>query len=303
MQIKTRLQTLCVIVSILSGLAACGKRTRSTEDLNAKGVKSTSPEETEKLQSQIRDQYEALAKLSNEKSSLETRANSLDAEITEIKAKLAATGLSDQEKAELQKKIEELNRVDLQIADLTAKNADLKKQLDDMIAENSKLQKKLEASKAPVTPQRGAGVQTGGEAIVTFFSLRYADPNKIKNDCLDIPNNSSADDVQLISYPCKADASNQHFTFVDTIKPFFAIKIQSSGKCLAASSNAEDAAVVQKTCAESESQTWDLTAPSATDIFIRNKASGKCMKIQSDGKISLGNCEYNSTPFNKTPVN
>ncbi|MDQ3232811.1 MAG: RICIN domain-containing protein, partial [Pseudobdellovibrionaceae bacterium] len=131
-----------------------------------------------------------------------------------------------------------------------------------------------------------------------FYGFRYADPAKVKNDCLGVPAGSTLDNVQLTSTPCSATAQNQQFTVLDPANQFFFIKPRLSNKCMSVVSNAENAAVVQKTCTNTTDQSWEFFVRGTAEFRLRNQFSGKCLKIQADGKLIQGDCNLNSTYFN-----
>ncbi len=307
--------SLTIVSLCLSTLIACGQRSSESPSLGTSGLAVpptaqgvNSSDKTAELEKLIRTQLEALTKLSTDKATLQERSEALDAQIKALNEQLTTSNnLTTQAKVELQKKIEELSaqkaEADKQMTLLTLRNAELQKQLDDAKAANAQLQRDLEAAKKAAAQQTAstttAGTTTTGTTTTTtgkFYAFRYADPNKVKNDCLDVPSGNTADFVQLISFPC-GTGTNQQYSVVDPSNQFFQIKPRSSGKCMTASSAAENAAVIQKTCGNTADQNWEFFVRGQMEFRLRNQSSGKCLKIAADGKIIQGDCSTNSTYF------
>jgi myosin heavy subunit len=303
----TLARNLVVILSLNLLTFACGQRTSETPTLGIGQQAVNDKDRTEELEKLIRDQSELLNKLSTEKATLSERSSSLESQITALNKQLADNkSLSDQQKVDLEKRLRDLQdekaKVDKAMTELSTKNAQLEKQLADAKAENDRLQRDLAAARAAnqqaaTTTAPAATTSTAG-ATSRLHLFKYADPNKAKNDCLNVPGSSTADNVQISSIPCVNGAQYQQFFVVDPTPTYFTIRARHSGKCLAVNSTAENAAVVQEACTNTTDQSWEFFVRGQTDFRLRNQFSGKCMKIQADGKIVSGDCSLNSTYFN-----
>jgi hypothetical protein len=130
-----------------------------------------------------------------------------------------------------------------------------------------------------------------------IYGFKYAHPNRVKNDCLSIPGNSTLDNVQVRSAPCVTGAQNQQFMIPDPVPTYFSIKPALSNKCLTVVSSAESAAVVQRSRTGTSDQSWEFFIRGAAELRLRNQFSCKCFKIQADGKIIQGDCNLSSTYF------
>ncbi len=300
-------RNLVVVLSLNLLALACGQRTSETPSLGVAAQNAANNNDrTAELEKLIRDQSEALTRLSTDKATLQERANSLDSQIKALNDQLASNKtLTEQQKVDMQKQITDLQTqktaLDKQISELTTKNADLQKQLDQAKAENDRLQRELNAARAAAannTATTPAASTTTGTATAKLYGFKYADPNKVKNDCLTLPGNSTLDNVQITSAPCVTAAQNQQFTVLDPANTYFTIRPRLSNKCLSVASTAEGAAVVQKTCTNTTDQSWEFFVRGAAEFRLRNQFSGKCLKIQADGKIIQGDCNLNSTYFN-----
>jgi hypothetical protein len=245
-----------------------------------------------------------LTKLSTDKATLQERANSLDSQIKALNEQLASNKtLTEQQKIDMQKQITDLQTqkagLDKTIAELTTKNAELQKQLDQAKLDNERLQRDLANARAAAANNTATApaASTTGTATGKIYGFKYADPNKAKNDCLGIPGGSTLENVQLTSAPCVTAAQNQQFTVLDPANTFFSIRPRLSNKCLSVINTTEGAAVVQKTCTNTTDQSWEFFVRGAAEFRLRNQFSGKCLKIQADGKIVQGDCNLNSTYF------
>jgi hypothetical protein len=302
-------RNLVVVLSLNLLTLACGQRTSDTPSLGVAAQNAAnSNDRTAELEKLIRDQSEALTKLSTDKATLQEKANSLDSQIKALNDQLTTNRtLTEQQKVDMQKQITELQTqkaaLDKQIIELTTKNADLQKQLDQAKLENERLQRDLNTARAAAnnTATAPAASTTTGTATGTatgkLYGFKYADPNKVKNDCLGIPGGSTLDNAQLTSAPCVTAAQNQQFTVLGPANTFFSIKPRLSNKCLSVANTVEGTAVVQKTCTNTTDQSWEFFVRGAAEFRLRNQYSGKCLKIQADGKIIQGDCNLNSTYF------
>lgn len=302
-------RNLMMILSLNVLALACGQRTSETPTLGNSGLglpaqqAANDPNDrTAELEKLIRDQSEALTKLSTDKATLQERASSLDSQIKALSDQLESNKtLTEQQKLDMQKQINDLTTqkvaLEKQITDLNTKNTDLQKQLDAAKAENARLERELAAAKASQPAANNTAPTTNTAATGKFYGFRYADPNKVKNDCLTVPGGSTADNVQLTSAPCSTTAQNQQYTVLDPANQFFFIKPRLSNKCMSVVSTAENAAVVQKTCTNTTDQSWEFFVRGSAEFRLRNQFSGKCLKIQADGKMIQGDCNLNSTYF------
>jgi hypothetical protein len=298
-------RNLVVVLSLNMLALACGQRASDTPTLGVSAQQAaTSNDRTAELEKLIRDQSEALTKLSTDKATLQERANSLDSQIKALNDQLTSNKtLTEQQKVDMQKQITDLQTqkaaLDKQILELQTKNTELTNELNRAKLENERLQRELNAARAAAA-NTTAAAPAATTATVTgskMYGFKYADPNKVKNDCLGIPGNSTLDNVQMTSVPCVTGAQNQHFAIPDPVPTFFTIKPRLSAKCLTVMSAAENAAVVQRTCTNTTDQSWEFFVRGAAEFRLRNQFSGKCLKIQADGKIIQGDCNLNSTYF------
>ncbi len=296
-------------LSLLFSLAqSCGQRSSDSPTLGNSGL--TLPATTQNVQSDrsaeleklILDQSAALDKLSLDKSSLEEQALALDAQIKALNIELTTSkALTEQQKIDMQKQIADLTAqkaaLDKTILDLNTKNADLQKQLDAAKAANIQLQKDLEAAKQVAAQQAAAANTPPVPTTANFYSFRFADPANVKRDCIDVTGASTAEFASVFAYPCGTASLNQQFAVQNPANQFFQIKARHSGKCLIASELTEGAYVFQKTCTTDLKNNWEFFTRGQANFRLRSQFSGKCMKIQADGRIVLGNCETNATYF------
>ena len=310
MKLHSGRNTILFLSLVIVSLSACGQRTSETPSLGNSGLgmppsqQAASSDRSAELEKLIRDQSDALTQLSTDKATLKERAASLDAQIKALNDDLATNKtLSEQQKVEMTKSITDLqvrrDALEKDLKDMTDKNAALQKQLDDAKTQNAALQRQLDAARAAQQTQQTQQATTTNTATTAanFYKFRYVDAAKVKNDCLDVPSGNTADGVQLISYPCNTASQNQLYVVTNPANQFFTIKPRLSGKCITASSNAEGAAVIQKTCTNTTDQTWEFFVRGQAEFRLRNQFSGKCMKILADSKIVQGDCNTNSTYF------
>jgi hypothetical protein len=315
MKLHSGRNTICFLSLVIVSFSACGRRSAETPALGNSGLgmpasqQAVSSDRSAELEKLIRDQSDALTKLSTDKATLTERAASLDTQIKTLTSDLASNKtLTDAQKAEMTKTIAALqaekDNLNKQMKEMTDKNAALQKQLDDTRAQNATLQRQLEAARVAQQAQQAStataptAVKTASTTTATsFYKFRYVDAARVKNDCLDVPSGNTADGVQLISFPCNTASMNQMYVIDSPVNTFFMIKPRLSGKCITASSSLEGAAVIQKTCTNTQDQTWEFFVRGQTEYRLRNQFSGKCLKIQSDGKIIQGDCSTNSSYF------
>ncbi|HET9236812.1 MAG TPA: RICIN domain-containing protein [Oligoflexus sp.] len=297
-------RNVLVVLSLNMLALACGQRTSDTPTLGVSAQQAAnSNDRTAELEKLIRDQSEALTKLSTDKATLKERADGLDAQIKNLNEQLATNKtLTETQKTEMQAKITKLESdktsLEKQIAELDAKNKQLTTDLNNAKLENDRLQRELNAARAAANNTAAAPAATTTTITGSkLYGFKYADPNKVKNDCLGIPGNSTLDNVQMTSAPCVTGAQNQQFAIPDPVPTFFTIKPRLSAKCLTVISAAENAAVVQRSCTNTTDQSWEFFVRGAAEFRLRNQFSGKCLKIQADGKIIQGDCNLNSTYF------
>lgn len=118
-------------------------------------------------------------------------------------------------------------------------------------------------------------------AIVTFSSTAV---NQNGGNCLDLPNSSTTNGIQLLQYSCNSGA-NQRFTFtpVAASSDLYTIGTLTAGKCVDVNgaSTADNATIIQWTCHSGTNQQWRLTpvAISGTDktFNLVSVRSGKCI--------------------------
>lgn len=301
----TLARNLVVVLSLNMLALACGQRTSETPTLGVSAQQAAnSNDRTAELEKLIRDQGEALTKLSTEKATLKERADNLDSQIKNLNEQLASNKtLTETQKAEMLAKIAKLesDKADLTkaMADLDAKNKQLQADLDKAKLENERLQRALNEARAAnnTASAPAATTTTPAAAGSKFHGFRYFDQTGKANDCLGIPGNSTTENVQLTASPCVTGAQSQTFAMPDPVPTFFAMRSRLSNKCVAVISSAENAAVVQRTCTGGNDQAWEFFVRGATEFRLRNQFSGKCLKIQSDGKMIQGDCNTNSTYF------
>jgi hypothetical protein len=301
----TLARNLVVVLSLNMLALACGQRTSDTPTLGVSAQQAAnSNDRTAELEKLIRDQGEALTKLSTEKATLKERADNLDSQIKGLNEQLASNKtLTEAQRTEMQAKITKLEseKADLTkaMADLDMKNKQLQAELDRAKLENQSLQRQLNEARAAAsnTATAPATTTTTAAAGSKFHGFRYYDPTGKVNDCLGVPGNSTLENVQLTSSPCVNGAQSQTFAMPDPVPTFFALRSRLSNKCVAVISGAENAAVVQRTCTGGTDQAWEFFVRGATEFRLRNQFSGKCLKIQSDGKMIQGDCNTNSTYF------
>ncbi|WP_176736565.1 RICIN domain-containing protein [Oligoflexus tunisiensis] len=298
-----------IILSVNLCILACGRRSSETPELGTRDLPSQKALDDDEdrfaeLEKLIRDQSEALTKLSTDKSTLQEKSNNLEAQIKALTEQLESNRtLTETQKTEMQKQITDLQAqkatLDKQITELNARNAELQKQLDAAKAENARLERELAAAKAAAANgvATSTSTTTPSAAASQFHGFRYADPDKVKNDCLGVPGGSTVDNVQLTSSACSTTALNQQFAVLDPANQYFFIKPRLSNKCMSVISSTEGTAVVQKTCTNTTDQSWEFFVRGSTEFRIRNQFSGKCLKVLTDGKLVQGDCNLNSTYF------
>ncbi len=271
--------------------------------------------------------------LSLERQRLTTEKKQVEDQIELLREEIAATEISNQEErtrlmAELeeaqtsQKTLEDmlkenedkLEAAQKEIEELDAEVKRLNAKIDEMQARIDTLEAELAAEKAKNAAKQDDTVKTddtqdetkdGDEAATsvgedtTNYIFRYAQGN----DCLEVANSSVANNVQIMALPCNTAARNQHFA-APTAKTevFFILKARHSAKCVAIDANAknmENAPVKQQSCdLSADEHYWEFYVRGDKDFRLRNKASGKCLKIASDGKVVQGDCDTNYTFFN-----
>ena len=132
--------------------------------------------------------------------------------------------------------------------------------------------------------------QPAHTAPVTFTSTAV---NQAGGNCVDVPNSSSSNGVQLILWSCHG-GSNQSFTFVPVsgAADQYNIKTLTSGSCVDVygASTSDSARVVQWSCHSGNNQRFRLqavTVSGAANTFnVVAVHSGKCIVPSGDGTTS-----------------
>ncbi|NUR48453.1 MAG: family 43 glycosylhydrolase [Hamadaea sp.] len=141
----------------------------------------------------------------------------------------------------------------------------------------------------PLMVLASLGFPTPAQAIVTFSSAAV---NQNGGNCMDVPNGSATNGVQLLQYGCNS-GTNQTFTFtpVSGTTDRYTISTLNAGKCVDVygASTADNATIIQWTCHSGTNQQWRLTAVtvSGTDktFNIASVSSGKCI-VPSGGSAA-----------------
>lgn len=116
------------------------------------------------------------------------------------------------------------------------------------------------------------------QAIVSFTSTAV---NQNGGNCMNLPNNSTANGVQLTQLGCSSGA-NQNFTFnpVAGSSDTYTISTMTAGKCVDVygASTADNATIIQWTCHSNNNQRWRLV-PVGTDKTFQlvSVGSNKCL--------------------------
>lgn len=118
-------------------------------------------------------------------------------------------------------------------------------------------------------------------AIVAFSSTAV---NQNGGNCVDLPNSSANNGVQLVQYGCNG-GSNQNFSFtpVPGSADLYTMNTMTAGKCVDVygASTADNATIIQWTCHGGTNQQWRLTPVtiSGTDktFNVVSARSGKCI--------------------------
>ncbi|WP_084779540.1 RICIN domain-containing protein [Planobispora rosea] len=105
--------------------------------------------------------------------------------------------------------------------------------------------------------------------------------------CLDVNAKSTADDTQLVQYPCNG-GRNQAWELSDA-SGGQSLTAAHSGKCAGIKDDSTSAgkAVVQQACGESAFQGWRLEAVSGSVYRVVNTGSAKCLNVK-DGSTATG---------------
>ncbi|HYX34026.1 MAG TPA: hypothetical protein VE954_12995, partial [Oligoflexus sp.] len=132
-------RNLMMILSLNMLALACGQRTSETPTLGNSGLglpaqqaANNSNDRSAELEKLIRDQSDALTKLSTDKATLQERADNLDSQIKALNDQITTNKtLTEQQKVDMQKQITDLQTqktaLEKQITDLNTKNSDLQK--------------------------------------------------------------------------------------------------------------------------------------------------------------------------------
>jgi predicted nucleic acid-binding Zn-ribbon protein len=261
------------------------QKTRLEQDIESLRTQLT---QNQTLTAQQKTTMEAqLAALQNEKNLNDAKLKSNEAELTKAMERIKELNT-------------EVTNLKAEISRLNSRIIELENQLAAERAKNATTTQSAPASTA-TTPSTSTSTTTTG-AAKTYSTFRYI----AKADCLAIPGASTADNTQLSALPCAA-ANTQHFeTPNSATSTFFSIISRSSEKCvglIAGAGTTENAAVVQKSCVNGAAdQQWEFFVRGEANFRLRNLASGKCMKIQADGKIVQGDCATNATYFSWSRV-
>jgi Ricin-type beta-trefoil lectin domain. len=96
--------------------------------------------------------------------------------------------------------------------------------------------------------------------------------------CLDIENGSRSEGARLIQWPCTG-GSNQEFRVHSGGCGYFEIRNMNSGLCLAVSSHAQGAQIIQKQCDRSAEALWYFKNLLETNYYIINMATNFAMDV------------------------
>jgi hypothetical protein len=125
------------------------------------------------------------------------------------------------------------------------------------------------------------------EAAAAFTSTAT---NGNGGNCVDLPNSSTADGVQLIQYACNG-AANQRFVFtpVSGTGDQYTIGTAAAGKCvdISGASTADNAQVIQWGCSNANNQRFRLVAAANGYAGIQAVHSGKCV-APANGSAASG---------------
>ncbi|MGE5451887.1 MAG: RICIN domain-containing protein [Acidobacteriota bacterium] len=112
-------------------------------------------------------------------------------------------------------------------------------------------------------------------ANITVASGRYTVTNLNSSKCLDVPNSSTSDSVQLQQYTCNGTAAQQ-YDFVYVGNSLYEVVNANSGKCVdvRGGSTANGTAVQQYTCNHSSSQRFYATGVGDGTFWLKAAVNG-----------------------------
>jgi beta-galactosidase len=122
---------------------------------------------------------------------------------------------------------------------------------------------------------------------VTYYRLIARHSNK----CLEVPNSSTADGIQLDQFTCSG-GPNQQWQF-NPVGSFYQIINRNSGKCMDvnAASTADGAAVIQWSCNSGTNQQWTLSDLGTGYYQLIARHSNKCLDVNAastaDGALMI----------------
>ncbi|GLI02021.1 RICIN domain-containing protein [Phytohabitans aurantiacus] len=128
------------------------------------------------------------------------------------------------------------------------------------------------------------GVVSGNGSGNAYETLRP----RHSGQCLDVPNQSTADGSEVAQYGCNGGA-NQHWQPLDLGTGYHQLIARHSNKCLTvpSSSTADGVRVTQQTCGSGTNQQWQITDVGSGYWRLTARHSGKCLDIVS-GSTTAG---------------
>ena len=139
-------------------------------------------------------------------------------------------------------------------------------------------------SSTRVNIDTATGVVSGNGSGNAYETLRP----RHSGQCLDVPNQSTADGSEVAQYGCNGGA-NQHWQPLDLGTGYHQLIARHSNKCLTvpSSSTADGVRVTQQTCGSGTNQQWQITDVGSGYWRLTARHSGKCLDIVS-GSTTAG---------------
>ncbi|MBR8640452.1 RICIN domain-containing protein [Streptomyces tuirus] len=105
--------------------------------------------------------------------------------------------------------------------------------------------------------------------------------------CLDVPDKSVNDNVQLIQYTCTG-GMNQSFRFEDVGNGYVRLMVRHSGKCVdvADNSTANGNRIIQYSCSTGTNQQWQVKDAGDGHVRLVSRLSGKCLDVSDESTVN-----------------
>ena len=134
------------------------------------------------------------------------------------------------------------------------------------------------------------------DVAIPFGTIEVVAPDLVANElkhsdvgqCIDVPNSSKADGVELIPFSCTSNPNQLwNIEYLDAF--FYRIRNQNSGKCLTSAGSEEGAAILQSECDGSDEQTIRFFARDG-GYALGFKSALKCIAV-TGSELTQKDCE------------